>query len=158
MPFPPRCPAPVGPASPIRGQHATPLSGTGSIDDLVDLDAGTSVTYTVTATVAAVNGTITNTATVDAPPGTTDPDTGNDSATDTTAIDPVGNLSITKTDGATEVVPGTSTSYTIVVANDGPSDVTGVSVDDVLPSELTAATWTCSPSAGARVRRSVGGR
>ena len=79
-------------------------SGTGSIDDLVDLDAGTSITYTVTATVAAANGTITNTATVDTPSGTTDPDTDNDSATDTTVIDPVGNLSITKTDG---VRPGT---------------------------------------------------
>ena len=58
-------------------------------------------------------------------------------------------LSITKTDGVTTAVPGNSISYTILVANNGPSAVTGATVSDTMPSDLTGVTWTCSGSGGA---------
>ena len=38
----------------------------------------------------------------------------------------IADLTVTKTNGTMSVVPGTQTTYTIVVSNDGPSDVAGV--------------------------------
>ena len=140
----------------VPGSACGAASGSGSISDSIDLASGTSVTYTVSATVSALDGTISNTASIAAPTGTTDPVPGNDSATDTTIVDPVGNLSITKTDGQTVVVAGTTTTYTIVVTNDGPSNVTGIDVTDALPAALTGAVWTCAASAGATCSASNG--
>ncbi len=39
--------------------------------------------------------------------------------------------------------------YTIVVSNAGPSDVTGATVTDTLPAALTNVSWTCIPAGGA---------
>ena len=38
--------------------------------------------------------------------------------------------------------------YTVVVSNSGPSDVTGASVQDALPSQLASATWTAVNGGG----------
>ncbi len=133
----------------IPGSACGAASGSGSISDSIDLASGTTVTYSVSATVSAIDGTISNTASIAAPTGTTDPVPGNDSATDTTVVDPVGNLSITKTDGQSVVVAGTTTTYTIVVTNDGPSDVSDISVADAMPATLTGVVWTCAASVGA---------
>jgi uncharacterized repeat protein (TIGR01451 family) len=62
-------------------------SGSGNINDAVNLPAGGSVTYTVSGTVAAgTTGTLSNTATVAAPGGVTDPTPGNNTATDTDTV------------------------------------------------------------------------
>ena len=53
-------------------------------------------------------------------------------------------LSITKTDGKTTAIPGTSDTYTIVASNAGPSFVTGANVVDNLPAAFTGATWTAA--------------
>jgi uncharacterized repeat protein (TIGR01451 family) len=53
-------------------------------------------------------------------------------------------LSVTKTDGSVDYIPGGSTTYTIVVANNGPSAVTGATLTDTLPVAITSATWTVS--------------
>jgi uncharacterized repeat protein (TIGR01451 family) len=59
--------------------------GSGAIDDLVDLPAGTSVQYDLSCTFQpAAEESVNNTVTVTAPAGITDLDPGNDSATDTT--------------------------------------------------------------------------
>src|SRR5262249_13534369 len=86
-------------------------------------------------------GSLTNTARVDPPAGVTDPDTSNNTASDTDTLTPRADLSITKTDGVASAVPGRSTTYTIVVHNAGPSAVTGDSVSDTLTAGGTAATW-----------------
>ena len=57
-------------------------------------------------------------------------------------------LSITKTDGVSSVSPGGNVNYTIVVANAGPSAVTGAPVSDILPAALTVNSWTCSAPVG----------
>jgi uncharacterized repeat protein (TIGR01451 family)/CSLREA domain-containing protein len=57
-------------------------------------------------------------------------------------------LSITKDDGLTDVTPGQSVTYTIGVANAGPTPVVAAQVSDVLPTHLTSCSWTCSPSGG----------
>ncbi len=58
-------------------------------------------------------------------------------------------LAITKTNNATSVAPGGTTTYTIVVTNHGPDNAEDVTVIDNLPMELSSATWTCSASTGA---------
>ena len=53
-----------------------------------------------------------------------------------------------KTDGKTSVIPGQSNTYTIVVSNSGPSNVTGALINDPFPAIFTNATWTASYSSG----------
>ena len=69
-------------------------------------------------------------------------------ASATLAATGVANLGITKTDGVASVVPGTSTTYTIVASNAGPNAVAGASVVDNPPAGLTFTSWTCVASAG----------
>ncbi len=131
------------------GGGTCPAAGSGDINALVDLPVGASVTFTVMGTVsAAAVGTLSNTATVAAPAGVTDPNPGNNSATDSDTLTPIADLAITKTDGAATAVPGTPVIYTIVASNAGPSAVTGATVTDTLPAVLTAATWTCVGAGG----------
>ena len=58
-------------------------------------------------------------------------------------------LAITNDDGATSLAPGSRTTYTIVVSNNGPSSVTGASIADTLPADLTNASWSASSLTGA---------
>jgi uncharacterized repeat protein (TIGR01451 family) len=58
-------------------------------------------------------------------------------------------LSVTKTDGLTTVAAGQPLTYTIVVSNAGPAAASGASLVDTAPPQLTAVSWTCTPSAGA---------
>ncbi len=65
-----------------------PASGTGTVDALVSLNAGSSLTFTLTVTAqASPEQVVSNTATVTPPPNAPDPVTGNNSATD---VDPTG--------------------------------------------------------------------
>jgi len=57
-------------------------------------------------------------------------------------------LSVTKTDSATNSTPGTPVTYTIVVTNNGPDAVTGASVTDTFPGSLSNVSWTCTASSG----------
>ena len=126
-------------------------SGSGNINDSVNLNSGSSMTYVVTANVSAsATGTLINTRLGNcSPSGVTDLVPANNSATDTDTLTPQADLSITKTDGVTTVVPGTQDTYTIVVTNNGPSDVTGATVVDLLPAGITSDTFTVTPSTGA---------
>lgn len=55
----------------------------------------------------------------------------------------VADLSITKTDFVTTYTPGSNGhTYIIEATNNGPVDVTGATITDVLPPEITSATWT----------------
>jgi uncharacterized repeat protein (TIGR01451 family) len=60
---------------------------------------------------------------------------------------PVTDLSLTKTNGVSTIVPGTATTYTITVTNAGPSNATGATVTDLFPAALTNVTWTCATPA-----------
>jgi len=124
-------------------------TGAGNIADTANLPAGGSVTYTASCAVsAAATGTLSNTATVAAPAGVTDPNPGNNSATDTDTLVPSADLAITKTDGVASVTPGGTSTYTIVVSNAGPSNAAGSTVADVFPAALTGCTWTCVGAGG----------
>ena len=124
-------------------------SGSGSINATVNLAANGTATFALTATLSSnASGTLTNVATVSAPNGTTDPTGGNNTSTATNPIAPQADLSITKTDNASNGTPGSQITYTIVVSNSGPVAVTGATVTDNLPNTLTNATWTCTAAAG----------
>ena len=106
---------------------------------------------------STTSGAVTNT-----PPGTPSVvsnivlTTANSPSTDNFFETPAFDLAITKTDGTTTYTPGGSTTYTIVVSNNGPSAVTGAPVNDPLPASITSATWTAVASAGASVTTSSG--
>jgi trimeric autotransporter adhesin len=124
-------------------------SGSGNINDTVNLPVGASVTYSAICAISATaTGTLVNTATVATPGGITDPTPGNNSATDTDTLTPQANLGISKTDGLANAVPGTSTTYTIVASNAGPSAAPGSIVADTFPAACSSVNWTCVGAGG----------
>jgi len=133
---------------PSGGSSCT-AAGAGNINDNVTILASGSLTYTVNATInPGATGVLSNTATVTPDASVTDLVPGNNTATDTTTLTPQADLSISKTDGATDEVPGTPISYTILVANAGPSHAPNSVVTDNFPAAIVGATWTCVPSPG----------
>ena len=123
----------------------------GNLVDSVDLPRGGRLTYTAECQIdAAAKGFLSNTATVAAQDGGSDPNLANNTATDDdTELLPMAVLTVSKSDGLTQVVAGTATVYTITIANPtGPSSVRDVSVVDLFPDTLTCV-WTCAAAAGA---------
>ena len=119
----------------------------------LDLAAGMTAQLTLTGTVdpslPAGTGVFVDTATVTPPASLTDPNPGNNTATDADSVMPQAVLSITKlADGhASETVgPGQTVIFTIDLGNNGPSDATSVNVNDLLPAGLTFVSAT--PSVG----------
>ena len=128
------------------GASGSAGSGSGSLSETLSLPAASSMTYTLSCDIdSAATATLSNTATV---VGSFDSISSNNSATDTDTLAASADISITKTNGETELVPGTSTTYTLVVLNEGPSDDSSVAVVDTLPSELDC-TWTSVAAGGA---------
>ena len=118
-------------------------SGNGSLHTTVTVPAGGSVTYTIVAAIGqTARGSLANVATVAAPAGLSDGNTANNSATDTDTLVPTTDLSITNTDGVTALVPGTTTTYTIVVSNSGPLTATGAVIHASAPAGVSSDTWT----------------
>ena len=147
-------------AAATGGATGFTASGSGNIDDTaVNMPVGSTVTYTVHATVStSATGNLTNVATVADPPGTTDPTPVNNTATDVDAVAASADLSITKVDnvGGSSITSSTGTAfrggtitYTIVVTNSGPSTVTGATVADTLPAVLTGVSFTAASTGGA---------
>ena len=92
---------------------------------------------------------VSNTASVSVPVGVIDTNPANNSATDTDTINLRADLKVTVTDRKTVVIPGQVNTYTIVVTNLGPSDVSGAIVNDTFPREFTGVTFTARATGGA---------
>ncbi|HBL28567.1 MAG TPA: hypothetical protein DD490_17165, partial [Acidobacteria bacterium] len=118
--------------------------------NLPDLPPGQSVqitaTFAVPAGYAGANP-VSNTATVST--ATPELNPANDSATRSTLVTFSTDLSITKTDGRSTLVPGETVTYTIVATNAGPSVAGGATVADTPPAVLLNPTWTCTAAGGA---------
>ncbi len=122
-------------------------SGSGNINDSVNLPAGGSVTYTAACAISAsATGSLSNTATVAAPAGVTDPTSGNNSATDSDSLAPAADIAISKTASSSTPGLGTMVTFTVMATNNGPSDATGVKVNDLLPVGLSFV--SSAPSTG----------
>ena len=57
-------------------------------------------------------------------------------------------LGITITNGLNSLVWGQAVTYTVVASNAGPNAVTGATVSDPVPTNLTNVTWTCVGAGG----------
>ena len=68
--------------------------------------------------------------------------------TDNDVAPQVADLVLTATSSATELVPGQTLVYTIVVTNNGPDAATGATLTATAPPGLTFGTWTCVASSG----------
>ncbi len=127
---------------------------TGSGVALPTLANGQFYEVLLTVSVTAQSGSVKNTAFIGAPPGTTDPNSGNNQCTDTDTVTPPTttnvDLGVTKTDGTDYVNFGGTTVYTIRVTNYGPLTVTGAVFRDVADSTLNLISVACSTAAGNR--------
>ncbi|NDD64944.1 MAG: DUF11 domain-containing protein, partial [Acidobacteria bacterium] len=67
-------------------------------------------------------------------------------------------IAVTKTNGASSVIPGRTITYTVTVSNNGPSDIYGVDVVDTLPAGFVPATkrWVCSVTSGSGCAAAAG--
>lgn len=126
-------------------------NGSGNLADTVNIPAGGTLTYTVIAnTSPAALTDLTNTASVSAPPGYTETNPADNSAADTDTPVFSADLQITKTDNATHYTGSAVKTYTIVVTNAGPSNVTGATVTDIFSTNpnIASAAWTCTGAGG----------
>jgi len=76
--------------------------------------------------------------------GTPDPNESNNEATSSTRVEKAVDLVVTKTDDPDPVIAGADLYYTITVANQGPSDATGIVVTDAFSADVTYLNWTGS--------------
>src|SRR5690606_29314431 len=130
------------------GGGSGPASGSGDINAVVNLPVGASATFTPTGTIdAGATGTLVNTATVTPPTDVTDPESGNNSSTDTDTLVPTADVSIVK-DGPASVVSGSTISYTLLVANSGTSAANGTTYSDTVPAAITGVAASCGGETG----------
>ncbi len=76
-------------------------------------------------------------------------------ASDTLTVNSAADVSVSKSDGVTAATPGSSLTYTIVVANAGPSTDPAVALSDTLPAVLTC-TYTSAAAGGATGNTAAG--
>jgi uncharacterized repeat protein (TIGR01451 family) len=132
------------------GASGFTASGTGNINDTVTMPAGSVIIYKATGKVsAAATGTLSNTATVTAAADVPDPNTANNTATDSDTITFRADLRVTVNDGKTATVAGMMNTYTVVVTNGGPSNVSGAVINDGFPNTFTGVSYTATQSGGA---------
>jgi uncharacterized repeat protein (TIGR01451 family) len=116
--------------------------------------SGDSETMTIVVTVLPqATGLLQNSASVAS--DTQDPNNANNLATTTTAVAVEADLSVTKSDSPDPVSAGAELTYTLQVANAGPSTATGVELTDNLPPEVDFVSATISGGTGTCV--SLGG-
>lgn len=134
------------------GSSACSAAGTGNINDTVNIMVGEDIVYTLTATVSeevTPNSTLENVATVTLPSGVIDTTESDNNAKATITISQItADVSIVKSSNTDVVIIGDSVSYSIVVTNNGPDSVEGLTVNDTMPELLEEVTWSCVASEG----------
>ena len=139
------CSAVTGGASDCDGV----IGSTADFSDQLNLPAGSTITYTVTASIPSnASGSLVNTVEVSLPDGFTDPTPANNIASDVNSSDAQADLSVVKDDGLTVIAPGETLEYTVVITNAGPSDVEGAELTDVIPTDILSWDWSCTAAAG----------
>ena len=110
-------------------------SGTGIvICTLGTIENGNSATVSIVATPNST-GDLTNIATVTS--SVEDPNISDNSATETTTVEDLADLSVSKIDSSNTVLLGNQVTYTLTVSNGGPSGATDVVLTDTLPAAVS---------------------
>ncbi|MET0736084.1 MAG: hypothetical protein ABWY55_10650 [Microbacterium sp.] len=130
----------IASVSSSRGECVAAATVTCDLGTLPGPDPGgtlSSATITVIADVAPETppGAVTNTATATA--ATADPVPANNAGSVTTQLAAVADVSVTKTAAPVQPVAGENVTFTVTLANAGPSTATSVVLSDVLPPGLT---------------------
>ncbi|HKE95202.1 MAG TPA: hypothetical protein VKB34_12900 [Povalibacter sp.] len=129
-------------------------SGTGAINDPLDLTSGGKATYLFTVTVpsnhAQTHTTLSNTVTAVLPDGFTDPTPNDLTANDTDT--PSADLRVVKTTPSQSALVGETLTYTITVSNPGTADVVNAVLRDTADARLdcpgVSATAACTAQNG----------
>ena len=140
------CVASLGTACPATLTVAA-LEGSGLV--IATSSAGSTLTLTVIATVTASGGTVTNSVSVIPFSTVVDSVRSNNTATDADRVIGLVNLSITKDNGTTTLLAGSTTAYTVTVANVGPADASGSVLKDAAVTGLSCTAVTCTGVTGA---------
>ena len=126
---------------------------------LGSIAASDSASYTVTATIdSSTTGAITASATAVSTatgPAVIDDNSANDTGSEETEVTPVADISVTNDDGLTSVDVGSTVTYRIVAANNGPSADPAVLLTDTFPDGLTC-TYTSVAAGGASGNTAAG--
>lgn len=131
-------------------------AGAMPLNHTADLPVGGEIVYRITLNVpASFTGPLTNTATVAPPAGVTDPNTSNNTASDTDNPNPVYGLKILK-NGPAAATAGGDISYLITIYNEGPSEAQKVTITDAIPPQIHDVKWTVSAT-GAATASTTGG-
>ena len=141
-------------ATATGGATGFSASGTGNINDTVDMPVGSTITYTLSAAISlAATGNVSNTATIAVPAGTTDPTPGNNSATDIDSNGGSQQLTISKTATPSAFAVGQGGTYSLLVSNAGTTSTSAaITVADTLPTGISSSAtpsgtnWDCSAS------------
>jgi uncharacterized repeat protein (TIGR01451 family) len=132
------------------GASGFTATGTGNLNETVNLPAGSQITYKVKGDVSSLgSGSMSNRATVSVPDGVLDPNSNNNVESDTDSVGLKSDLQVTVSDATNSVTAGGKQSYTIHVRNSGPSDAIGAVVKDIFSSALTGVTFTATQDGGA---------
>jgi uncharacterized repeat protein (TIGR01451 family) len=125
----------------VSADHGGSLSGGTVTWNLGDLASGDSLDLSLVLEVDPGRiADVTNTAT--ASTTASDPDASNDTDSATTTVNTSANLSLVKSDSPDPVQVGQNLTYTLDVANAGPSDARNVTVTDTLPAGVTYVSST----------------
>ncbi len=135
------------------GASCGTASGSGNIDQLINIPVGARVTFTLSGTVpASQSGVISNTATLTVPPGTNDPTPNDTTVTNVNSATPLADLRIAKSHTGTFSLGQVGATYTIVVSNSGNATKAAgniVAATDTPPAGITITAmsgigWNCS--------------
>lgn len=136
--------------APSGGASCAPGSGSGNWSSKpLDLPSGSSVTFTVTGNLPpAETGNLTDTVSVSTPAVLNELTPGDNVSTLVTPIEVRGDLSITRASNPVVPQAGQPITYTLTVANSGPSTVVGANVVNMFPISVTNVIWNCSATSG----------
>lgn len=124
---------------------ATPVNSSGQASGVLAVGQTATVKFSVVVN-ATASGTITNTATGDIDGAGAAPAS---LASVNSPIQLIANLTITKTNGTTTLLAGSTTTYTITASNGGPSSANSSLVKDPVAAGLNCTAVSCLPSGGA---------
>ena len=131
------------------GNTCPSATGSGAIDYTTNMAGGSTITFSLTGTVAAsAAGSVANSATVAGPAGLFENDLTNNTDADDPDVIRFPVLVTTKTDNKAVIAPGMDDTYTITVRNDGTVAAKNVTIADNAPATLTAVSWACTGGSG----------